>query len=712
MFTTPNFLTMIFKIPAKRTIYRKVYVLILTSGLFATCLFCSIYYYTIKQEKEVYQTSLKQFDNEVNSLIELNSQTNISNIVDMVYWDDFVNYVKTKDPKWFNANIPTSLDTYKADYLGIYDVKGNFINKSSTANIVSVDFIPKEVFANINAKKILQFYMKIPEGYVLICGASIHPSIDIYKRVTPSSGYFFIVKLLNKKYFSELETISSSKIDFRNGVGIETSKNLSIVKDIKDWKGETINHLIFKRPFDISFKSTKEILLLLFVFTIISILVFLWFFRKWIYKPLNLITGILEKGKESDMESLKNSPGEFSYIGTLFKENDLQRKEIDSAKAKAEESDRLKSSFLANMSHEIRTPMNAIVGFSELLLTENLSETERMDYIKVISSSGKNLVSIIEDLLEMSRIDTNQVAPNYSSVNIPEVVNELYNTIKISIPADKNIKFQVLKSKCPVTKKIITDQIKLKQILTNLITNAIKYTKQGHVIFGYEVNERDSVIEFTIKDSGIGIDKHYHKIIFDRFHRIDNDFTIKAGGLGLGLAISKAYVEMLGGNISIASNVKIGTTFSFTIPLQYCKKKDEDGPEIKNTNGNHPQQKLTILVAEDDNINFLLIQKIMQLKNYNIIRASNGQEAVDICQANENIDLILMDIKMPKLDGYQALKLIKPIRPHIKIIAQTAYSSIEDKLKIEAFGFDGYISKPIDKEELFELITKLTENKQ
>ena len=700
---------MIFKIPAKKTIYRKVAFLIFISGLFAIGIYCSIYYYTLKQEENVYQTALKQFDKEVNSLIELNSQSNISNIIDMVYWDDFVNYIDTRDYKWFNVNIPTSLDTYKADYLGIYDINGKFINKSSTTDVASVNFIPKEVFTKIKKERLLQFYIKIPEGYALVCGASIHPSIDIYKKVSPGKGYFFIVKLLNKKYFKDLEIISNSKIDFKGESNVDPSA-LLVTKDIKDWNNKTINQLIFERPFDISFGSTKKILLLLFIFTIISILVFLWFFRKWIYKPLNLITGILEKGNENDMESLKNSPGEFSYIGTLFKDNDIQRKEIDSAKAKAEENDRLKSSFLANMSHEIRTPMNAIVGFSGLLLTENLSETERMEYIKMISNSGKNLVSIIEDLLEMSKIDTNQVAPNYSSISIDEVINELYDTIKISIPTDKNIDFQILSPKSPVTGKIITDPVKLKQVLANLITNAIKYTKQGHVIFGYEVNDIDSVIEFTIKDSGIGIDKHYHKIIFDRFHRIDNDFTIKAGGLGLGLAISKAYVEMLGGTISIASNVKTGTTFSFTIPLQYTQKTVDYAPETTETNRHKVQPSLTILVAEDDNINFLLIQKIMQLKQFNIIRARDGQEAVDICKENDAIDIILMDIKMPKLNGYEAFTLIKETNPDIKIIAQTAYSSIEDKLKINEFGFDGYISKPIDKEMLYKLIDKLTEN--
>lgn len=688
--------------------------LIVVTTLFFIGLYCAIYYYTVEQERDVYQTSMQQFDNEVNSLIELNSQTNTSNIVDMVYWDDFADYFTTRDKGFFEENIPTSLSTYQADYLGIYDVDGNFIKKSATGNIKSVDFIPKAVFPIIARKKILSFYIRIPEGYALVWGASVHPSIDIYKRVTRPKGYFFIVKLLNRPYFKNLETISGSAIGFVEGTetGTDTAKNLLIVKDIKDWKNNTINKIAFRRPFDISFDSTKKSVMLLFFATLAGSLVCLWFLSKWIYKPLKLVTKILEDGNEKDMEALRNVPGEFSYIGKLFRENDIQKNEISLARAKAEESDRLKSSFLTNMSHEIRTPMNAIVGFSELLVTENLTQSEQRDYIKIISNSGKNLVSIIEDLLDMSKIDTNQMAPNYSEVDVDLCVSELYDSIRILIPPDKDIDFSIFPPQRQVAGKIITDEVKLKQILTNLITNAIKYTKKGYVVFGYGIDPGHTTIEFTIKDSGIGIEKHYHELIFDRFHRIDNDFTIEAGGLGLGLAISKAYVEMLGGSIDIESNPEGGTIFSFTIPLEYSAVADGQKPEMKAGDTPGMRQQYSILVAEDDNINFLLIQKMLQLRQFNVIRAVDGQQAVDICKGEAAVDVILMDIKMPKLNGYEAFRQIKKLRPNIKIIAQTAYSSIEDKSKIETFGFDGYISKPIDKEKLFALIEILMKDKQ
>jgi signal transduction histidine kinase len=440
---------------------------------------------------------------------------------------------------------------------------------------------------------------------------------------------------------------------------------------------------------------------------LIHIVVFIVISRKWIYYPLGLIKSILKTEDEDDIKLLKKIPGEFGNIGHLFEENSYQRKQLELAKIKAEESDQLKSSFLTNMSHEIRTPMNAIVGFSDLLLSPDLSQDERYEYAKVINNSGQNLVSIIEDLIQMSKIDTKQVKPNFTAVDLDLFVNEIYNTVKIAIPIDEKIDFFIIKPKNPILTKIVTDEVKLKQIVTNLVTNALKYTKQGFVCFGYETNLVTSEIIFTIKDSGIGIDKKSQEIIFDRFRRIENDFTIKAGGLGLGLAISKAYVEMLEGKISVFSNEGKGATFSFTIPLKYEQNAIESELDYCETGLIPHKSNATILVAEDDNINFLLIQKIMSLKDYNIIRARDGVEAVDICTADKEIDLVLMDIKMPKLNGYEALEKIRTLRPNLPVIAQTAYASVEDKMSIEKAGFVGYVTKPINKEKLFELIEKI-----
>ena len=252
------------------------------------------------------------------------------------------------------------------------------------------------------------------------------------------------------------------------------------------------------------------------------------------------------------------------------------------------------------------------------------------------------------------------------------------------------------------------DEVKLKQIIINLVYNAIKFTEEGYVAFGYEIIEEGELnfIEFVIKDTGIGISKENQKTIFDRFKRVESDLTIEKGGLGLGLAITKAYVEMMGGKISIHSNQEKGTVFTFRIPLKYDKTNKLDVQKISDLQHEMQLTSKIILIAEDDNINFLLIKKMLQVTNYEIIRAENGQVAVDIALKNPTIDLVLMDIKMPVMNGYEAFEQINSIRPNLPIVAQTAHASEEDKVKVNSLGFTDYITKPINKELLLEMVSK------
>ena len=417
-----------------------------------------------------------------------------------------------------------------------------------------------------------------------------------------------------------------------------------------------------------------------------------------------LITNILEKTDEKSILNLKKSRDEFGHIGNLFEENNNQRKQLVIAKEKAEESDKLKSSFLANLSHEIRTPMNAIMGFSDLLKDANLNEKEKSDYLKIIRNSGKNLIGIIEDLIEMSKIDSRQISPNYKSLDLDKCISELYHSIKITIPEEKDVLFSVFKNPEAPKKNIITDEIKFKQILTNLITNAIKFTKKGQVTIGYTIDEIAEKIKVWVEDSGFGIDEDNQKIIFDRFRRIEDDFTIEISGLGLGLSITKAYVELLGGTIDVQSTLGKGSIFSFTIPLKY-EERIEEPTAIHNTQKIQKKGQETILIAEDDDINFLLLERILQLKNYTILRAVNGKEAVEICSMNKQIDLVFMDIKMPIMNGFEAFEAIRKTNINLPVIANTAYSSSEDKDEILKAGFTNYISKPLNKDEIHDLLS-------
>lgn len=685
--------------------YYKLLLLIVSTSLFFLLLYISLYLYTIKEEKQFYKRTFNQYQNEVNSLYKLNSEIPTATIIDVTFWDALVKFTKTKDKNWYNKSVASQFETYNMDYIGVYDLNNQLINTTKSSKIKKIDFIPKEMMLKLYSSKLTRFYMKIPEGVVEVFGATIHPSNDPKKNKSNPSGYFFMARLLDKYFFEKLGQISSSKVSIteNNYRSLDEKDEVTISTNLKDWNNKVISKLTFKRVFNLNFKNTKEILFIVIIASIFNLLICLYYTKRWVYNPLKLITSILETGSQFAIGSLKRIKGEFGYIGNLFEENSNQRKQLEISKHKAEESDKLKSSFLANLSHEIRTPMNAIIGFSDLLSNPDLDEKDKSEYLKIINKSGTNLVSIIEDLIEMSKIDAHQIKPKYKGINLNKCIRELYETIKVTIPKEKHINFHVIECINPIEKYLLTDETKLKQILVNLIANAIKFTDVGSISFGYAVNENDGTVTFMVKDTGRGIDEKNLKVIFDRFLRVEDKFHAESSGLGLGLAISKAYIEMLGGSIAVNSSFGNGSVFTFKIPLVF--DESEKKTKIKaNVSFHHNSGNETILIAEDDNINFLLLKKILQLRNYTILRAHNGQEAVDICMVNRDIDLVFMDVKMPVMNGLDAFKIIRKFNPDLTVVAQTAYSSAEDKEMILNLGFKNYITKPLNREKIFELL--------
>jgi signal transduction histidine kinase/AmiR/NasT family two-component response regulator len=685
--------------------YYKLLLLIVATSLFFLLLYASLYLYTIQEEKQFYKSTFNQYKNEVNSLLKLNSETPIATIIDVTFWDALVKYTKTRDENWYKKSIASQFETYNMDYIGVYDSNNNLIKKTSSSKIKTDNFIQKEIMVQLYKSKITRFYLRIPEGIIEVFGATIHPSNDPKKNKSNPSGFFFMVRLLDKQFLENLNQITSSKVSLEevNHINEAEEDLVSVNVNLKDYKNNSISKLTFKRVFNLNFKNTKEILFIVIIASIFNLLICLYCTKRWVYDPLKLITSILETGSQFAIGSLKRTKGEFGYIGNLFEENSNQRKQLEISKHKAEESDKLKSSFLANLSHEIRTPMNAIIGFTDLLSNPNLDENDKAEYLKIINKSGNNLVSIIEDLIEMSKIDAHQIKPKYKGINLNKCIRELYETIKVTIPKEKKIDFHIIECSNPIEKYLLTDETKLKQILVNLIANAIKFTDKGSISFGYAVNDNDGTVTFMVKDTGRGIDEKNLKVIFNRFLRVEDQFHADSSGLGLGLAISKAYIEMLGGSIAVNSSFGNGSVFTFKIPLVF--DESEKKIKVKATNTfHHNSGNETILIAEDDNINFLLLKKILQLRNYTILRAKNGQEAVDICRVNRDIDLVFMDVKMPVMNGLEAYKIIRKFNPDLIVIAQTAYSSAEDREMILNLGFKNYITKPLNREKIFELL--------
>jgi signal transduction histidine kinase len=655
------------------------------------------------QEEEIYNSSNKIYKNEINSLLKLDAENSTSLVVEITYWDEFVDFVKTKDVKWFNTSVANILDNYKADYVCVHDEKNEFITKVSSPKIKTTRFIPKEAIEKLLKKKVDKFYLKIPEGVVEIYGATIHPSNDPYKNKTKPSGCFFMARLLDNEYFANFEKISTSNIEFYEKPILKT-KAVFFVLPLKNHNNVAIEQLVFKRAYNIDFWITKFILIVITFALILSWFVYYYFANKWSKLPLSFIKKILKTGDTGAIQSLKNIKGEFRYIGKLFEENQAKTKELEISKIKAEESDKLKSAFLMNLSHEIRTPMNAVLGFSDLLSNPQLSDKERNEYVEVIQQSGKNLLEIIEDLVEMSKIDSQLIKPNLKPFDLDEFIQQIFLSYE-KLYSNEKVSFKLVKPEKTIQKYVISDKVKLGEVITNLLNNSYKFTEEGFIILDYDVDEKSKLINFSVKDSGIGIPNDFQENIFKRFSKINAQGISANEGLGLGLAISKAYVEMLDGKIDFNSQEGVGSTFYFSIPLHFS-----DDAVFENNFVAQNKQPLDlgkeeiILIAEDDNINFLLIEKIVKSFNFKIIRAKDGAEAVELCKTNAEIDLVLMDIKMPNLNGYEAFTEIRKFNATIPIIAQTSYTFEDEINKIKELGFTDFISKPIEKEKLYAVI--------
>ncbi|MGV8946971.1 MAG: CHASE domain-containing protein [Lutibacter sp.] len=393
---------------------------------------------------------------------------------------------------------------------------------------------------------------------------------------------------------------------------------------------------------------------------------------------------------------------ELVAINELLEES---HSELKISKEKAEESSRLKSAFLANMSHEIRTPMNAILGFSELLEQPELTDEKQKKYFEIIKKSGKRLLNVINDIIDISKVEAGQMEVLISEVNITEQINEVYAFF--SPEAKKKGISLVINNLLSLNENTIkSDSHKINTILVNLVKNAIKYCEEGTIEIGVE--KKESFFEFYVKDTGAGIPKDRQKAIFDRFVQADIEDVRALQGSGLGLSISKAYVEMLGGKIWLESELREGSTFYFTIPGEILIEEDNGSVQnvIINTKSENLINKLKVLVVEDDESSEILILDIVSELSKEILIARNGAEAVELCRNNPTIDLVLMDVKMPVMDGYEATKKIRQFNKNVIIIAQTAFALIGDKEKLIAAGCNDYIYKPINSDELIEMIKK------
>ncbi|MEE4198633.1 MAG: response regulator [Bacteroidales bacterium] len=471
-------------------------------------------------------------------------------------------------------------------------------------------------------------------------------------------------------------------------------------------------------------KIKEYIIVILGVFAGMIILSFILArrFQKPISQPILELAQLTRKISKEGNYNVKIERKSNDEIGVLYEDfnnmlqqilnreaaRDQAEKNLLKAKMKAEESDQLKSAFLANMSHEIRTPMNAILGFTELLTMPDtaISPAEKQNYIKLIHHSGNNLLQLIDDIIDISKIEAGQLKIIPKECDVNQTLMDIYESYQEIKKQKGKEHIDLSVNLAEKNQQVITqtDPLRLIQIISNLIDNALKFTEEGFITFGYEIQKPDLLL-FYVKDTGIGMDEKKKEFIFERFRKIEDSKTKLYRGAGLGLAICKSLVELLGGKIWVESYRGSGSGFYFTIPYHKVKNpRNKKGTSLKDTNYQWKDKK--ILIAEDEPNNYFYIEEVLKRTHTKIIRANNGKEAIRIFKENPQIDLIIMDIKMPEMDGYEATTQIKKINKHIPIIAQSAYAMPGDIEKGYLMGINEYITKPVNPKKLLTILNK------
>lgn len=645
---------------------------------------------------------------------DVNKNYIVKNEIELMKYKDeaytkYENNNKVKNP--FNAYTKVSFIKKFVPYnwyLGSFAYLDDFqseIQKESLRRIAQI---------NLNDGNYYFVYNK--EGKCLLHGDSLMVGKQI-KEIKDKFHSQSITKILNKAKNDEAGFISLNNSTKENGTIV------SYLETVKDWdwivgismSTDQLDQTIAAAKTDLQNKVSSYVLQIILLILLAIIIVYITS-KSISNKMKHNFVSFNNFFKKASTQSYKINLEELHFsefqdlaktINRMIDIRSQKEKELQIARDKAEESDRLKSSFLANMSHEIRTPMNAIIGFSELLQEEDLPFDTRQQFFTHIRNSGNSLLNLINDIIDFSKIESGELKISRTIYSLNQLFDELYHTFeKIKNNKGKeHIELSFTKGLDDLNSVIYTDPLRLKQIITNLIDNAIKFTEKGSIKVSYQLNENTLI--FSVKDTGIGISKDKQDIIFSRFRQADDSHARRYGGTGLGLSISKKLAELLNGDMWVESTTDVGSSFFVSIP--YIKDENTPPQIEKKSNLNGSYNGLSgkkILIVDDYRVNLTLIEQMLQSTGVLLEVAENGKVAIESC-TKKQFDLVLLDLQMPELNGYDTLKLIKKDQPKLKIIAQTAYALANEKEQIMNSGFDGYISKPIIKQDLIQLIHKM-----
>ena len=551
------------------SVFKIVFAMITMTGIFLLLITLVLSKLESRESEIIYQASQQQLEQEAKALISISNRPLGQIAWDYTYWDEFVAAINRNDQKWFKDNITTILTSFRLDYVCVYDANLNIIHEASSDEISVRRIIPPQVFSKFKDTSLIDFSIKTPEGIFEVTGSSVHPTDDPSHNRTESSGYLFVAKNLNEDFINELSSLSGTQIRLsapEDNTDENDKNNVNSVISLNGWDDQAVARIIFTEKDEalaVYRKDSAYMIIFLLISVLITWAVLQFTLYKWVTKPLRLVISIIGSEDHGKLNQLQKAPEEYRKIGLMLEQHFKQREELIKAKEKAEESDRLKSAFLANMSHEIRTPLNGIMGFAGLLGDTDLTEDQKNQYIKIIEESGARMLNIINDLINISIIEAGQLVLHYSQFNLNELLDYIYAFFKPEIEK-KGITLSLVKN-LPAEEIILnSDREKVYAILMNIVRNASKYTNSGQISFGYELKEGE--ILFFVLDTGIGISKDIQKVIFDRFIQAEKSISKDYEGAGLGLAITKAYIDKLGGKIWLESEPGIGSKFYFTLP--------------------------------------------------------------------------------------------------------------------------------------------------
>lgn len=591
-------------------------------------------------------------------------------------------------------------------------------NITLDAKLTADYLVPTFLFNDqAGAKKILMNLTNIP---AVIYGAAYDPAGTLHAEY-------------------ESSTFVDSVKSFTGLLKSAEEKKMIIIREPLKSKDKVLGTLILIVSTDIIREKTKNhiklVLIILVISILFAILLALWL-ERIISGPILRLAAVTRRIQDTLDYSVRVKKEAYDETGTLYdgfnemlqsieagkkervlaqkkllEERELleirvieRTKELNTAKEKAEETDKLKSAFLANMSHEIRTPLNAILGFSALIRDSSTTAEELDEYYRMMETSGNDLINLIDDILDISLIEANQIKINLQDTHIIQLAEEVFRTFKQSLYSENPNNpvtpvFVVPPDKADYI--LYTDPLRLKQILLNILNNAIKFTPEGSIEFCYFPNETKTHLVFYIKDTGIGIPKNQQEKIFERFTKVADIKTKHYRGTGLGLSIALKLTQLLNGDITVESELNVGSVFYLTFPMTRGlspiiipdkKTKDESLAFLSGK---------VILIAEDVEYNYRYLEIILSKnQDVKILWAKNGLEAVDLCRKNHDINIVLMDIQMPEMNGLDATALIKSENKSLPVIAQTAYATPPDILAAHNAGCDDIVVKPINKNEL------------